>query len=42
MLRGVAAVDVGSWECEVGAVVEGEFTTTTAHTNINIIHQSGI
>lgn len=40
-IRGVSSIDVGAWECEVGAVVDGEFTTTTATSTINIIQTSG-
>ena len=41
-IRGVAVQDMGPWQCEVGAVLGGEFTTTTAETNIKIIHSKGL
>jgi hypothetical protein len=40
-IRGVAEQDQGAWQCEVGAVIGGEFTTTTAETSIKILHPGG-
>ena len=40
-IRAVQAQDVGAWQCEVGAVEGGEFSTTTAETSLNIILDSG-
>lgn len=33
------ARDEGVWQCEVGAVVGGDFTTTTADTSISIVRR---
>ena len=37
VIAGIQPLDRGVWQCEVGAVVNGEFTTTTAKTTISII-----
>ena len=38
-ISGLEARDEGVWQCEVGAVVGGEFTTTTADTSISIVRR---
>jgi len=40
VIAGIQPRDRGVWECEVGAVVDGEFTTTTARSTISIIDQA--
>jgi len=37
VIAGIQRRDRGVWQCEVGAVVDGEFTTTTAETTISVI-----
>lgn len=41
VIAGIQPRDRGVWQCEVGAVVDGEFTTTTARTTISIIDRAG-
>ncbi len=41
-IRGLTQQDQGAWQCQVGAVIGGEFTTTTAETNIKIIQTRGV
>ena len=37
LIQAVELKDDGIWQCEVGAVVEGEFTTTTAETSLTVV-----
>ena len=39
LISGLQARDAGVWQCEVGGVVGGEFTTTTADTTISIVRR---
>ena len=41
LIQGVQQKDEGIWECEVGAVVEGEFTTTTAEVSLTVVRRGG-
>ena len=39
VISGLQARDEGVWQCEVGAVTSGEFSTTTADTSISIVRR---
>ena len=39
VINGLEARDAGAWQCEVGAVVDGEFTTTTAITMVTVVQR---
>ena len=39
VISGLQARDEGVWQCEVGAVTNGEFSTTTADTSISIVRR---
>ena len=41
LIQGVEQKDDGIWQCEVGAVVGGEFTTTTAETSLTVVTRAG-
>ena len=41
VINGLEARDGGAWQCEVGAVVDGEFTTTTAVTMVTVVQRGG-
>ena len=41
VINGLEARDAGAWQCEVGAVVDGEFTTTTAVTMVTVVQRGG-
>ena len=41
LVQAVELKDDGVWQCEVGAVVEGEFTTTTAETLVSVVSRAG-
>ena len=40
VIAGIQPRDRGVWQCEVGAVVDGEFATTTAETTISVIDRA--